>query len=47
MKKHSRIILVALAIVAIVGYTLTREYEIDPVEAAFQKEMAKRRSQGC
>jgi hypothetical protein len=42
MNKTTRFILAILSVVLITCYVMSREYEVDPAEAAFQKEMEKR-----
>jgi uncharacterized protein YxeA len=46
MKKSVKIIILLLSLLA-VGYSLFEKHEIDPQEAAVQKEIQKRRLQGC
>ena len=45
MKKSAKIIIALLALLA-VGYSLLESYEIDPQEAAIQKEIQQRRING-
>jgi hypothetical protein len=46
MKKSTKFIIAILAIAA-VCFALIETYEVDPQEAAIQKEIQKRRQQGC
>lgn len=47
MKRYIKIAVVVLSIAA-AGYALTREPEIDPMEAAYEQERAKHRAEmGC